>query len=480
MSSSTDFRPASKRKGYKPAVIRPVHRRNGQQTFVRIDAAQDAVRSNIRALQLDDYVAQIRAYQRSENVDLQTAAINVAQANAEAAEAQSVPVKKGRVLRDTARQQVSSSAELTEADHLQILKAVAKIDAGYQWADERNRVTASASADFAAEEAIEETRAVEEPAVEPVSSVRTDGVSQALIDDIAIAIASVLTRRPEVELAEEVAEATEGVAEEPIQEIEATVSSPDVPRPKYTQPSSQYDFVVREAAVGQQFPPASHTISLSAAAWDVPDFRWTGVSDRILSVQSVLGGLAENCEAMLSPFGKTIAVTAPTRGQGTTTMSMTLARLFASCGKRVLLIDADIVQPRLSSTIGLKGISWFRNSASSEPVGECIVHGKNSGVCVMPLDAPIANIPAGNLPLFDRLEAQVEQVRNDFDLIVIDAGPVWQIVDEISSDSHLIDAAMLVNQDTHSNGFAEARERLLNRGVYRFIAAENRFAKRAG
>ena len=98
----------------------------------------------------------------------------------------------------------------------------------------------------------------------------------------------------------------------------------------------------------------------------------------------------------------------------------------------------------------------------------------------MPLDAPIANIPAGNLPLFDRLEAQVEQVRNDFDLIVIDAGPVWQIVDEISSDSHLIDAAMLVNQDTHSNGSAEARERLLNRGVYRFIAAENRFAKRAG
>jgi hypothetical protein len=65
-------------------------------------------------------------------------------------------------------------------------------------------------------------------------------------------------------------------------------------------------------------------------------------------------------------------------------------------------------------------------------------------------------------------------------LVVIDAGPVWQIVDEISSNSHLIDAAMIVNQDTHSHGFSEARERLMDRGVFKFIAAQNAFAKKAG
>ena len=445
MSSSTDFRPANKRKSVKAAIIRPVHRRDGQQTFVRIDAAQDAVSPNIRAVQLEDYVAQIRSDHQSTT--------GVAETDASSDQ----PVaKKGRVLRDTARQQLNSSAELTETDHLQILKAVAKIDAGYQWIDERNRITASAATDFAETPELAE---VKQPQTAPVESVSE--VSEELIQDIAIAIASVLTRRPENELVEKIAN-EQLVQSEPFAEPE---------------PVSIHDFVVREPSVGQQLPPASHTISLSAAAWDVPQFHWTDVSDRILAAHSVTGSLAENCEQMLSPFGKTIAVTSPTRGQGTTTMSITLARLFASCGKRVLLIDADIMQPRLSPMIGLQGISWFDNSNSIEPVGECIIHGKNSGICVMPLAGPINNTAADDAPLFDRLEAHVNQVRGEFDLIVIDAGPVWQIVDEISSDNHLIDAAMLVNQDMHSHGFTAARQKLMDCGVYRFIAAQNGFTR---
>ena len=53
-------------------------------------------------------------------------------------------------------------------------------------------------------------------------------------------------------------------------------------------------------------------------------------------------------------------------------------------------------------------------------------------------------------------------------------------MDEISNDSHLVDVAMLVNQDTYSNGFADARERLMDRGIFKFIAAQNSFARRAG
>ena len=447
MSSSTDFRPAIKQKTVKAAIIRPVQRREGQQTFIRIDAAQDAVSSNIRAVQLEDYVAQIRGNHQSIVAESDTPSDQ--------------PVaKKGRVLRDTARQQLNSSAELTEADHLQILKAVAKIDAGYQWIDERNRITASAATDFAEAPELAE---VEQTQAAPVESVSE--VSEELIQDIAIAIASVLTRRPESELGEK-------IANEQSAPIEPVIE----PEPESV---SFHDFPVREPSVGQQLPPASHTISLSAAAWDVPQFHWTDVSDRILAAHTVTGGLAENCESMLSPFGKTIAVTSPTRGQGTTTMSMTLARLFASCGKRVLLIDADIMQPRLSPMIGLQGISWFNNSTSSEPVGECIIHGKNSGICVMPLAGAITNTAPDEGPLFDRLEAHVNQVRGEFDLIVIDAGPVWQIVDEISSDNQLIDAAMLVNQDMHSHGFTAARQKLMDCGVYRFIAAQNGFTRRA-
>jgi len=194
----------------------------------------------------------------------------------------------------------------------------------------------------------------------------------------------------------------------------------------------------------------------------------------------MMSALANNCETILSPFGKTIVVTAPTRGQGTTTMSLTLARAFASRNKRVLMVDGDIMQPTLSSTVGVGGVNWYGNHVEQQSIGECIVQGKSSGVCLMPLDAPIANVEPYSAPIFDLLERQIDKVRGEFDLVVIDAGPVWQIVDEISSNSHLVDAAMLVNQDMHSNGFAEARERLMDRGIFKFIAAQNSFARKAG
>jgi hypothetical protein len=161
-------------------------------------------------------------------------------------------------------------------------------------------------------------------------------------------------------------------------------------------------------------------------------------------------------------------------------MAMTLARLFASNNKRVLLVDADIANPSLSKTIGLEGVSWYAKKGDVKPIGESIVHGQESGICVLPLAAPIANVAAHSTPIFDQLEAKLDQVRGEFDIVIIDAGPVWQIVDEISSNGHLIDVAMLINQDTHSYGFSEARERLMDRGIFKFIAAQNSSARRAG
>ena len=61
MSSSTNSRPVYKQnQGSKAAIIRPVNRRDGTQSYIRVDNADGPVRPNLRALQLEDYVAQIR------------------------------------------------------------------------------------------------------------------------------------------------------------------------------------------------------------------------------------------------------------------------------------------------------------------------------------------------------------------------------------------------------------------------------------
>lgn len=503
MSSSTNSRPKTKQtQRSKAAIIRPVNRRSGKQSFVRIDDAENVVRPNVRALQLEDYVAQIRD---SENttanqpkvapLDLNIGTPKVAEkttaATAAAITKNSVSEAEARsIVSDIAQQQQSASANLTHADHVNVLRAVAKLDAGYQWIANSNQQAATqtpeteqnveAFGDHVANASSDNDASTAEAST---AQTTTQPLSQDLVNSIATAIASVLTDLPENQLNAKIASEDVDQNQQPYVEEEILKLSPELPRPNYTLPVQANNLnrnSHKATSAKPAQPAATHTISLSAAAWDVPAFRWPVVTDQILSISQMMSAMTSNCESILSPFGKTIAVTAPTRGQGTSTMSMTLARAFASQNKRVLLIDGDIMQPTLSSSIGVGGISWYENKVAQQPIGECIVQGRASGVCVMPLCAPVANVEAYSAPIFELMESQVDKVRNEFDLIVIDAGPVWQIVDEISSNSHLVDAAMLVNQDMHSNGFPEARERLMDRGIFKFIAAQNAFARKAG
>ncbi len=461
MSSSTNSQPVVKQsQGSKAAIIRPVNRRDGKQSYVRIDTAENVVRTNLRALQLEDYVAQIRLAESQE----QAPAPNVP-AQPEVKSSRLSP----SIISDIMKQQRTATAELNRADHVDVLRAVAKLDGGYQWIAENNRVAASSSHDIGDSVAAAPTVNESQP------QTTTQPLSQDLVNSIATAIASVLTDLPEATLQQKIVDVPKSHVEDTLRLL------PEVPRQSYTLPVSEQSFVTRDQAESNvQFAESTNTVSLTAAAWDVPAFRWPEVSSQILAIDGMLAGLAQNCTEILSPFGKTIAVTAPARGQGTSTMAITIARMFASAGKRVLLVDADITSPSLSNAIGLAGVSWYKKQNSLEPVGESIVYGKESGVCVMPLSEPISNVAAHSAPIFDQLESHLDQVRSEFDMIVVDAGPVWQIVDEISSNSHLIDVAMLVNQDTQSNGFSEARERLMDRGIFKFIAAQNSFARRAG
>lgn len=496
MSHSTNSKPKfTQSKGSKAAIIRPVNRRSGKQTFVRIDDAQNVVQPNVRALELEDYVAQIRGIA---NAPVQETSAKEASApdQIKTPRVVTVEAKPSSIVADIAQQQQATPSELTHADHLNVLQAVAKLDAGFKWIDRTNRNEAKAAAEITRKAKAEADKqaamlAIQSAAEAATPQTTTQPPSQDLVNSIATAIASVLTDMPEHRLSAKVESGADtqspniAAAREAADE-ETLKLSPETPRPEYTLPVTaahnlQPNIPVKPTSPVQSKPPATTSkISVSAAAWDVPAFRWPTVTDQILSIDQMMSSLTKNCESLLSPFGKTIVVTAPTRGQGTTTMTLTLARAFAAQKKRVLIVDGDIMQPTLSSTLGVDGVNWYDNHASQEAVGECIVHGRESGVCLMPLNAPVSNVQPYSAPIFDLLESQIDKVRGEFDLVVIDAGPVWQIVDEISSNSHLVDAVMLVNQDMYSNGFTEARERLMDRGIFKFIAAQNSFALRAG
>ena len=262
MSSSINSKQKIKKnQGSKAAIIRPVNRRSGVQTFVRIDTAESAARPkmNPRAMQLEDYVAQIRVTEEAPAVEQKPEPApkpKPARKAKAAPKAKSVkpivvkkiviPVKKkeapkpepatapknASIVSNIARQQQNASSELTQADHLAVLRTVAKLDAGYEWIADTNRTAATAAAEAKVAEPVETA------APEPVIQTTTQPVSQELINSIATAIASVLTDAPESKLVAKIENgpATPVVPATVASEEETLKLTPELPRPEYTLP----------------------------------------------------------------------------------------------------------------------------------------------------------------------------------------------------------------------------------------------------
>ena len=131
MSSISSSKPVFRQpRGSKAAIIRPVNRRDGKQSFVRIDAAEEAMSPITRAVQLEDYVAQIRETK-------------------DAPSAHASPTPEANTIADKiAEQQLVSSTELTHSDHVDVLRAVAKLDGGYRWIAESNRIAAQSASNI--------------------------------------------------------------------------------------------------------------------------------------------------------------------------------------------------------------------------------------------------------------------------------------------------------------------------------------------
>src|SRR5205085_12583700 len=66
--------------------------------------------------------------------------------------------------------------------------------------------------------------------------------------------------------------------------------------------------------------------------------------------------------ALDRPDGATLLVTGSRRGDGATTVALSLAASFAQTGKRVILVDANLAKPALHALLKVKnrsGLSSF-------------------------------------------------------------------------------------------------------------------------
>jgi capsular exopolysaccharide synthesis family protein len=175
----------------------------------------------------------------------------------------------------------------------------------------------------------------------------------------------------------------------------------------------------------------SAPLSLELAAWQRKGSRWAE-SFRALrtSILFQQGG---------NGLGKSLVVTSPSPGEGKSTIACNLAIAMAETGRRTLLIDADLRQPRLHEVLGFsrgKGLSDLlhssdlRDSANPQarlPLAGFVRETAVSGLSF--LSSGSRNAEAAALLHAVGTEKLLRALEREFDCLVVDTPPLLAVAD---------------------------------------------------
>lgn len=126
---------------------------------------------------------------------------------------------------------------------------------------------------------------------------------------------------------------------------------------------------------------------------------------------------------------KTIVVTSSGPSEGKSTTAVNLGIVFASSGKRVLLVDADLRKPIVALTFkmpNVQGLSSLLGDREAK-VSDYIVETSVSNLAILPSGPKPPN--PSELLGSKRMEEVMSQLASEYDLVIFDMPPVANVTD---------------------------------------------------
>ncbi|MGK7894859.1 MAG: GumC family protein [Xenococcus sp. (in: cyanobacteria)] len=140
---------------------------------------------------------------------------------------------------------------------------------------------------------------------------------------------------------------------------------------------------------------------------------------------------------------KSLVISSAVHGEGKSTIAINLARIAASVGQRVLLVDANLRNPQIHLRLGLPNVQGFSDTISTDI-------SLNDAIQRSPEDENLFILTAGQVPPdpIKLLSSQkrkylMEQFNAFFDLIIYDTPPLVDLADTSLITAH-VDGTILV------------------------------------
>lgn len=211
---------------------------------------------------------------------------------------------------------------------------------------------------------------------------------------------------------------------------------------------------------------------------EVDNFKWPdGVSRLVDAADEPLEQLLTNLVTRSIRGQKVIAWQGCRRSDGCTTLMLAAARRLAERGVKVIVVDAEIHQPRLARHLGLMPtVGWEEVLAGRLPLADVVVESIGDQVALLPLCAPGATEPGAATP--GDPAASLETLRSHYDLVLVDLGRARKSEDGaalVSSGRPGIDAVILVHHvgKTPQTELSHAKTRLRRAGISDVAVVEN-------
>lgn len=159
---------------------------------------------------------------------------------------------------------------------------------------------------------------------------------------------------------------------------------------------------------------------------------------------------------------RSVVITSPRPDEGKSTVALGLAVIAAESGKRVLLIDGDLRRPSIARKTQLEAAVGLTDVLLGDVTLEDAIQPWSKGNVTVLVAGSMPPNPS-HLISSGAMRELIDRCENEFDLVVIDSGPVLSVSDTLVL-SHICGGALLVARRgrTTRRAFAQALIALQN------------------